>query len=125
MAIKPQRGPARKFSLTSGCRPSSITVPTVTLSTGNDLSTSLVRSGLPGDTSRVMLNLEVRGFDVIIDERLLCGEEPENGCVEAPFILDFMGAERYFITYRNYALGLLTAFSYHNRPGIQASHPLK
>ncbi|MDE6453351.1 MAG: hypothetical protein K2L27_04015 [Muribaculaceae bacterium] len=78
----------------------------------------LRRTGLAGvgDEGAVTLEVEVAGFDVVMNERLRPGRGPAVG--EAVFTMDFFGQEYYHIRYRSESTGLFAAVTLHARPGI-------
>lgn len=97
--------------------------PSIELICCDDGSVMLHRHGLSGMTltGAVSLAVSVKGFDVEIKERQVSGRAGDPDIVDtASFILDFMGCERYFISYRADDDGLFAALTLHNRPGIRA-----
>lgn len=123
------RGPARQYLL-----PGMLTladspkVPAIELICCDDGSVVLRRHGVAGmnRSGAVSLAVEVRGFDVILKERMVSGRPGDMEIVDtATFILDFMGAERYFISYTAEDAGLFAATTLHNRPGIRVFKPMQ
>ena len=94
----------------------------ITLDDGNVL---LRRHGLKGlgDRGAVSLAIEVKGFDVMINERRVeGGGEPVD---TADAVLAFMGRERYFINYRAESVDGVVAFTFHNRDGMHVIKPFR
>lgn len=86
----------------------------------NDDGTVLLRRyGVEGLTisGAVSLAITVRGFDVKIKERIVEGRPEDEPIDTAAFILDFMGEERYFISYTSDSSGLFAATTLKNRSG--------
>ncbi|MCM1077495.1 MAG: hypothetical protein NC411_09070 [Bacteroides sp.] len=97
-------------------------IPSIELTCCDDGSVILHRRGLVGMalSGAVSLAVNVKGFDVEIKERVVAGKPGDVDVVDtASFILDFMGAERYFISYTAEDAGLFAAITLHNRPGIR------
>lgn len=118
------RGPVRQFLL-----PGVLTFsgksgenPSIELICCDDGAVVLRRHGVEGITlsGAVSLAVEVNGFDVKIIERTVQGRPGDTEIIDtADFILEFMGAERYFISYNAEDAGLFAAVTLHNRPGIR------
>lgn len=129
---RPSGGPVREIllpgviSLEEGG-----TAPSVELICGDDGTVVLRRHGLTGVRSdgAVSLAIEVRGFDVRIQERVVGGYGYDAAPIDtASFLLDFMGREHYFISYTTAVSdtepGHFASLTLHNRPGIRAVKPL-
>ncbi|MDE6118114.1 MAG: hypothetical protein K2G33_11480, partial [Duncaniella sp.] len=71
------------------------------------------------------LAITVRGFDVLIKERIVEGNPVDEMIDTASFVLDFMGEERYFISYSAEAYGLFVALTLKNRAGNRIVKPLQ
>lgn len=102
--------------------------PSVELICCDDGSVILRRHGISGMTlsGAVSLAINVSGFDVKIKERTVAGKRGDTETVDtASFILDFMGAERYFISYTAEDAGLFVALTLHNRPGIRVEKQMQ
>lgn len=102
--------------------------PSVELICCDDGSVILRRHGISGVTlsGAVSLAINVSGFDVKIKERTVAGKRGDTETVDtASFILDFMGAERYFISYTAEDAGLFVALTLHNRPGIRVEKQMQ
>lgn len=84
----------------------------------------LRRTGLAGvgDEGAAVLEVEQRGFDVVMNERLRPGRGEAVG--EAVWTMDFFGREYYHISYRSDATGRFAALTLHVRPGIEVVKPL-
>lgn len=84
----------------------------------------LRRTGLAGvgDEGAATLEVEVAGFDVVMNERLRPGRGPAVG--EAVWTMDFFGCEYYHIRYRSESTGRFAALTLHARPGICVEKPL-
>ncbi len=96
--------------------------PAIELICCDDGSVVLRRHGLEGMTlsGAVSLAINVSGFDVKIKERTVPGKRGDSERIDtASFVLDFMGAEHYFISYTAEDAGLFAAVTLHNRPGIR------
>lgn len=123
------RGPARQHLLPGVLTLSdSPQAPAIELICCDDGSVVLRRHGIAGMTlsGAVSLAVEVRGFDVTVRERTVSGRPGDTDVVDtASFILDFMGAERYFISYTAEDAGLFAATTLHNRPGIRTLKPMQ
>lgn len=92
-----------------------------------DGSVVLRRYGVEGVTvsGAVSLAITVRGFDVLIKERIVEGNPVDEMIDTASFVLDFMGEERYFISYSAEAYGLFVALTLKNRVGNRIVKPLQ
>lgn len=99
--------------------------PSIELISHDNGDVTLRRHGLEGigETGAVSLAIEIRGFDVHITERLVPGSG--SPCDTAETLLDFMAVERYFINYRSEKIDRMTAFTFHNRPGMHIIKPLR
>lgn len=86
----------------------------------------LTRTGLSGIhvAGAVSLAVTVTGFDIKIEERLTPGPADSATADTACFTLDFLGAERYHISYNSEDSGLFAAFTIPVRPGIRIIRPL-
>jgi len=84
----------------------------------------LRRTGLAGvgDEGAATLEVEVAGFDVVMNERLRPGRGPAVG--EAVWVMDFFGQEYYHIRYRSESTGRFAALTLHARPGITVDKEL-
>ena len=124
------RGPVRQFLL-----PGVLTLsatrrdkPSIELICCDDGAVVLRRHGVEGITlsGAVSLAVEVNGFDVRIIERTVLGRPGDTEIIDtADFILEFMGAERYFINYTAENAGLFAAVTIHNRPGIRVEKAMQ
>ncbi len=123
------RGPVRQFLLPGVLTRSDIPqAPAIELICCDDGAVVLRRHGLPDMalSGAVSLAINVKGFDVEIKERIVAGQPGDTDTVDtASFILEFMGAERYFISYTSEDTGLFAALTLHNRPGIRASKAMQ
>lgn len=123
------KGPVRQYLLPGVLSLSETAcVPSVELICCDDGSVILHRRGLSGMTlsGAVSLAVHVSGFDVEIKERTVPGKCGDCDVVDtASFVLDFMGAERYFISYRADDAGLFVAMTLHNRPGIRIAKQMQ
>lgn len=124
------RGPVRQvllpgvLSATDGEAPA----PAIELVCADDGTVVLHRRGVRTVTEGGALSLaiKVRGFDVEIIERTAPARHPGGEPLDtASFILDFMGPEHYFISYRTDVEGLFAAVTLHNRPGIRLRKTLQ
>ncbi|MDE6497621.1 MAG: hypothetical protein K2L21_03065 [Muribaculaceae bacterium] len=84
----------------------------------------LRRTGLAGvgDEGAAVLEIEVAGFDVVMNERLRPGRGPAVG--QAVWTMDFFGREYYHISYRSDSTGRFASLTLHVRPGIEVVKPL-
>ncbi len=123
-----KKGPARQFLfpgvLTISDSPRS---PAIELICDEDGSVVLRRYGVDGMTlsGAVSIAVTVTGFDVKIKERVVEGKPADDMVDTATFVLDFMGPERYFISYTAEDAGLFVATTLHNRPGIRVMKPMQ
>lgn len=103
--------------------------PSVTMICRSDGSVELLRRGVEGVglDGAVSLCVSIKGFDITIEERLTPGHGdgryPEP--VEARFVLDFMGAERYHIRYESELTGMFAVFTLNNLPDVEITRELK
>lgn len=122
-------GPARQYLLPGMLTLSDTPgVPAIEFICCDDGTVVLRRHGIAGMTrsGAVSLAVEVRGFDVTVRERTVAGHPGDIDVVDtATFIFDFMGAERYFISYTAEDAGLFAATTLHNRPGIRTLKPMQ
>lgn len=121
---KPAGGPARQYLLPgviADIDPDAS--PSVVFVCADDGTVVLHRQGLKGvrENGAVSLAIEVKGFDVRIQERVVPGGEPWSPVYTASFTLDFMGREHYFISYATEVTeresALFASLTLHNRPG--------
>lgn len=113
-------GPARQILIPGVITESGRKVsPMIELICNDDGSVLLRRYGIDGVTisGAVSLAITVIGFDVKIKERIVEGKPEDEAIDTATFILDFMGNERYFISYTSETAGLFAATALKNRPG--------
>lgn len=84
----------------------------------------LRRTGLSGvgDEGAAVIDVEVAGFDVTINERLRPGRGPAVG--EAVWVMDFFGQEYYHIRYHSDQTARFASLTLHARPGITVDKPL-
>ena len=84
----------------------------------------LRRTGLAGvgDEGAAVLEIEVAGFDVVMNERLRPGRGAAVG--QAVWTMDFFGREYYHISYRSDSTGRFASLTLHVRPGIEVTKPL-
>lgn len=131
---RPSDGPVRQYLLPGVISQEggeSASSPGIELLCGDDGSVLLRRHGLKGvrEDGAVSLAVEVKGFDVSITERVVAGREPWQPVDTASFILDFMGREHYFISYRSELSAsesaLFASVTLHNRPGNRVAKHLQ
>lgn len=101
-------------------------VPRIVVEVGDDLMVRIRRYGLQGATtdSRVTLAITKIGFDIAIKERTADvpgGEEADM----AVFQLDFLGAERYHVSYEVEETNLFASMTLAVKPGIRIERELK
>lgn len=101
-------------------------VPRIIVEVGDDLMVRIRRYGLEGATmeSRVTLAITKIGFDIAIKERradVPAGEEADM----AIFQLDFLGAERYHVSYEVEETNLFASMTLAVKPGIRIERELK
>lgn len=128
MSIKPTTGAVREILLGSTLSTEDAdAMPSIELECREDGSVVLTRRGLRGITEAgaVSANISIKGFEVSIEERTVPGNPAYSPAHAAVFILDFMGAEHYFISYRSSHEDLFAALTLHNRPGIRVSKALQ
>lgn len=123
MAMQRGTGPVRTWSLRGRLSDQGDDQPSIELTARDDGSVVLARHGL-SQVSNVDISVSLKGFDVQIEERLYAGAYRER-VDTATFTLDFMGRERYFISYRNHNLGLFAAVSMKNAPGNHITKDLQ
>lgn len=86
----------------------------------------LTRRGLKNvnDTGAVSLAVTVTGFDISVEERIVCGNggEPVD---TALFTLDFLGQERYHLHYNSEPTATSASLTLSNRDGMHLSRELK
>lgn len=129
-------GPVREILLSGVisrekvCDGTHLVEPAIEFICFDDGSVVLRRHGLTDVTDRgaVSLAIELKGFDVVIRERIVSGREDGMPVDAASFILDFMAPEHYFITYRSElpsgAVVMASSLTLHNRPGIHVTKRL-
>lgn len=127
-ARKDDEGPVRQILLpgvlvTSDRKPGNM----IELICNEDGSVVLRRYGVEGVTvsGAVSLAVTIRGFDVLIKERIVEGNPEDEMIDTASFVLDFMGEERYFISYSAETAGLFAALTLKNRVGNRIVKPLQ
>lgn len=101
--------------------------PAVEFECRDDGSVVLRRRGVTGigPDGYVSLAVTVKGFDVTVEERLTPGASGHDQPVEARFVLDFMGAERYHLRYESDSEGLFAVLTLANRPGVRITRELR
>lgn len=130
---RPADGPVREHLLPGVISREEATAgePTIELLCADDGSVLLRRHGLKGvfADGAVSIAVEVKGFDVAIRERIVAGRNQEEPVNTASFILDFMGQEHYFISYRSELTAsesaLFAAVTINNRSGFHISKTLQ
>jgi len=87
----------------------------------------IMRRGLPnvGDMGAASLAINVKGFDIIIEERLTFDRRSTEPVDTAEFILDFVGPERYHIRYNSEDTSSMTAFTILVKEGLKMRRELK
>lgn len=99
--------------------------PSIDISVRDDGAVVLTRRGLSGLTSasRVSLAITQIQFDIAIEERVadVPGGEPVDTAV---FVLDFMGPERYHLSYNVEHTSLFTSATVAVRPGVRIHREL-
>ncbi len=127
-ARRDDEGPVRQILLpgvlvTSDRKPGNM----IELICNEDGSVVLRRYGVEGVTvsGAVSLAVTVREFDVLIKERIVEGNPKDEMIDTASFVLDFMGEERYFISYSAETAGLFAALTLKNRVGNRIVKPLQ
>ncbi len=93
----------------------------------DDRRVHIRRTGLPDndDTGAVSLAVNMAGFDVTIDERLVRGKGTGESVDTAEFVLDYFGRERYHICYRGDDTGVFTAFTLPVQEGVKITRDLR
>ena len=128
MSVKPTTGAVRKILLGSTLStPATEEPPSIELECLDNGDVVLTRRGLTGVTEAgaVSAAVTIKGFEIKIEERIVAGNPAYSAAGSASFTLDFMGAERYFISYRTEHDDLFAALTLHNRPGIKTRKQLK
>lgn len=124
-----RKGPVRQYLLPGVLSLENVAErPSIELICCDDGSVILRRHGVSGMTlsGAVSLAVSVSGFDVKIKERTVTGTPGDTETVDtASFVLDFMGAERYFISYTAEDAGLFAALTLHNRPGVRVEKEMQ
>lgn len=77
-----------------------------------------------GSDSAVSLAVNVAGFDITIDERIVVKSTGDTAVNTALFNLDFLGRERYHICYRGADTGVFTAFTLPVHEGVKIRRDL-
>lgn len=101
-------------------------VPCIVVEVGDDLMVRIRRYGLAGATteSRVTLAITKIGFDIAIKERR--ADVPGGGEADmAVFQLDFLGSERYHVSYEVEEANLFASMTLAVKPGIRIDSELK
>lgn len=78
-----------------------------------------------GCDGAVSIVVAVNGFDITIDERVTPGTSGQNEVVDAEFLLDFMGAERYFVRYNSDVNDSFATLTFTNREGVKMERELR
>lgn len=127
MSVRQAPGPVRTILLGSTLSTTGNTTPAIELECLDDGSVMLTRHGVAGVTEAgaVSAAITVKGFDVKIEERIVAGNPAYSPADTATFLLDFMGAEHYFISYVSQQADLFAAVTLHNRPGIKTRKALQ
>lgn len=126
-AVKSSAGPVRELLLPSVLSLTGSSDEGIELECLDDGNVLLRRTGLRGVTEAgaVSARVTVKGFDVTIEERVTPGNPAYSPADTATFLLDFMGREHYFISYRSQQTDRFAALTLHNRPGIRTRKPLQ
>lgn len=84
------------------------------------------RTGLPenDDSGAVSLAVNMAGFDVTIDERVVRGRGTGENVDTAEFVLDYFGRERYHLCYRSEDTGAFAAFTLPVKEGVKIRRDL-
>ncbi len=116
---------ARQYTLEADLMPGDPDCePELHLRVRPDGRVELRRTGLAGvgDEGSAVLEVEVAGFDVVMNERLRPGRGEAVG--QAVWTMDFFGREYYHISYRSDSTGRFASLTLHVRPGIEMTKPL-
>lgn len=122
------RGAAREFLLAGELEPATGTsTPSIELTCNEDGTVTLTRHGLQatGPDGAVSLAVNVIGFDIDIQERIVAGRWPATGLMQATFTLGFLARERYHLTYNSDSTNLFMATPLHVRAGIHISKAMQ
>lgn len=131
LCVRPSsKGAARQHLLSSQLSDSGLPpqIPSIELSVNPDNSVTLVRHGIDGVCSdgAVSLAVNVAGFDIDIQERVVPGRMTALPVDTATFRMDFLAPELYHLKYHSdIDGGLVTATSLKVRPGIHIVKPLQ
>lgn len=100
--------------------------PQIKVECGDDGNVRVIRSGLSGITmsGAVSASIEVKGFDILIIERVTPGIAGDEEAVEAVFTLDFVAPERYHLRYESETTSSAAAMTFRNTPGFTTARPL-
>lgn len=126
-ALPQRRGPAVQHLLAGDLADTGNPAPALLAQVDDRGRLLLTRTGLGGihAAGAVSLAVTVTGFDIKIEERLTPGQADSAPVDTACFTLDFLGAERYHISYNSDDAGLFAAFTITVRPGIHLTRPLR
>lgn len=126
-ALPQRRGPAVQHLLAGDLADTGNPAPQLLAQVDERGRLLLTRTGLAGIHAggAVSLALTITGFDIKIEERLTPGPAAGAPVDTACFTLDFLGAERYHISYNSDDAGLFAAFTLPIRPGIRHTRPLR
>lgn len=83
----------------------------------------IARCGLSGLTSSgaVSLKVDVKGFDIMIYERLTPGNPADEPVDRAEFMLDFLASERYHLHYESESTSMSASLNFRNVTGLTMS----
>lgn len=130
LAIPKSHGAVRELLLPTDLLPPStdnlmapLEQPSIEIICTDNGSVVLVRHGLEGITlnGAVSLKVEIKGFNIYINERLVEGNEWGLPAQSAMTTLDFVAPERYFMRYESPALSVSATLSFRNTPGYRRS----
>ncbi len=88
----------------------------------------IVRRGLQdiSMTGAVSLAIKIKGFDISIEERLTPGSAYDDPAGSAMFTIDTLAPEEYYhFRYNSSAISRSVTFTFHTRPSLTATHPLR
>lgn len=94
----------------------------------DDGRVALTRHGLRDMnlSGAVSAKIEVKGFDIAISERIVPPRDIlAQPATAATFFLDFLGAERYHVSYTSDTDSLFAAFTLTNRPGLRTGKAMQ
>ncbi len=131
LCVRPEtKGEAKTFLLSGDISDDGIQkMSSIDIICNDDGTIDFIRYGIDTANGLPIANyfITVIGFDITVEERMSYTPDILAGhptMKKSSFIIDFLGAERYHLTFRNDSSENIAALYFRNTPGVRASKML-